>query len=183
MRKTRCKACRSSCRTHTPFCIGRLASELPGAPKWYITIQALKACPQSGRGTCNACNKRAVEQNGLQVYTDMRLSRDAYQRLINLMTHMWDADMEDMVRLVLPRRASMYKWPAVATMLARQASGRVECRGVAVIRRHGVHNTKCITSVAATFTEIVEGRTDSAWGGFAGASEFLLSKIKPSNHF
>jgi hypothetical protein len=101
----------------------------------------------------------------------MRLSRDAYQRLINLMTHMWDADMEDMVRLVLPRRASMYKWPAVATMLARQASGRVECRGVAVIRRHGVHNTKCITSVAATFTGIADGRTDSAWGGFAVASD------------
>ena len=42
------------------------------------------------------------ERNELQVYTDLRLSQDAYQYLINLTTHKWDADMEEMVRLVLP---------------------------------------------------------------------------------
>jgi hypothetical protein len=61
------------------------------------------------------------ERNGLRVYTDLRLSQDAYQRLINLTTHRWDADMEEMVRLVLSRGAHMCKWPAVATMLDRQA--------------------------------------------------------------
>jgi hypothetical protein len=49
------------------------------------------------------------ERNGLPVYTDLRLSQDAYQRLINLTTHMWDADMEEMVRLVLPGGAHMCK--------------------------------------------------------------------------
>jgi hypothetical protein len=33
------------------------------------------------------------ERNGLQVYTDLRLSQDAYQRLINHTTHMSDAGM------------------------------------------------------------------------------------------
>jgi hypothetical protein len=61
------------------------------------------------------------ERSGLQVYTDMRLSQDAYQRLRNLTTHMWDANMEEMVRLVLPGGAHMCKWPAVATMLDMQA--------------------------------------------------------------
>jgi hypothetical protein len=42
------------------------------------------------------------EQNGLHVYIDLRLSQDAYQRLINLTTHRWDEDMEEMARLVLP---------------------------------------------------------------------------------
>jgi hypothetical protein len=36
---------------------------------------------------------------------------------------MWDEDLEEMVRLVLPRRAQMGKWPAVATMLDMQTEG------------------------------------------------------------
>jgi hypothetical protein len=56
------------------------------------------------------------ERNGLQVYIDLRLSQDAYQRLINLTTHKWDEDMEEMVILVLPRGSQMCKWPAVPTV-------------------------------------------------------------------
>jgi hypothetical protein len=61
------------------------------------------------------------EQNGLHVYIDQRLSQDAYQRLINLTTHKWDVDMEEMMRLVLHGRTHMCKWPAVATMLDKEA--------------------------------------------------------------
>jgi hypothetical protein len=60
------------------------------------------------------------ERNGLQVYTDLRLSQDAYQRLINMTTHKWDEDMEEMVRLVLPGGAQMCKWPNVPTVLETQ---------------------------------------------------------------
>jgi hypothetical protein len=56
----------------------------------------------------------------LQVYTDLRLSQDAYQRLINMITQTWDEDMEEIVRLVLPRDAQMCKWPAVPTVLETQ---------------------------------------------------------------
>jgi hypothetical protein len=59
-------------------------------------------------------------QNGLQVYSDLRLSQDAYQRLINMTTHKWDEDMEEMVGLVLPGGAQMCKWPAVPTVLETQ---------------------------------------------------------------
>jgi CRISPR/Cas system CSM-associated protein Csm2 small subunit len=66
--------------------------------------------------------KEPWERNVLQVYTDMRWSLlNAYQRLINLTTHKWDEDMEEMVRLVLPRGPQMCKWPAVATILDKQA--------------------------------------------------------------
>jgi hypothetical protein len=65
--------------------------------------------------------RELLERNGLQVYADLRPPHDEYQRLINLTTHKWDSDMEEMVRLVLPGGAHMCKWPAVATMLDREA--------------------------------------------------------------
>jgi hypothetical protein len=54
---------------------------------------------------------------------------------------------------------------------AGQASARGERCKVAIIRRYGVHNTGSIACVVATCKEIAEGRADSAWGGFAGASD------------
>jgi hypothetical protein len=62
-------------------------------------------------------------------------------------------------------RGSHFQIVASRSYNARHASESVLCCGAAVIRRHGVHNTGSITSVATTCTEIVEGRTDSAWGG------------------
>jgi hypothetical protein len=58
--------------------------------------------------------------NGLQVFTDLRLSQDAYQRLINVTTHRLDENMEDMVRLVLPEGSAMCKWPAAPIVLEIQ---------------------------------------------------------------
>jgi hypothetical protein len=49
-----------------------------------------------------------------------RLSHDACQRLINLTTHKWDEDMEEMVRLVLLGGAQMCKWHAVPTVVETQ---------------------------------------------------------------
>jgi hypothetical protein len=41
----------------------------------------------------------------LQVNTDIRLSQDAYQRLIKMKTHRLDEDMEEMLKFVWPRGA------------------------------------------------------------------------------
>jgi hypothetical protein len=61
------------------------------------------------------------KRNGLQIYTDLKLPQDAYQRLLNVTTLNRVADIEEMVRLVLPGRAHICKWPAVASMLDMQA--------------------------------------------------------------
>jgi hypothetical protein len=49
------------------------------------------------------------ERNGLHVCMDLRRSQDAYKLLINITTHKWDTDMEEMVRLVLPVGAHIFK--------------------------------------------------------------------------
>jgi hypothetical protein len=102
-------------------------------------------------------------RDGLHVYTDLRLSQ--YRRIINLTTYMWDVDTEEMVRLVLHGGAHMCKWPAVATMLEREAEELGDVGLQTFV--DGVHNTRSITSVAATCTETAEGRTDPTWGSFA----------------
>eukprot|EP00873_Tetraselmis_striata_P040742 jgi/Tetstr1/461006/TSEL_006156.t1 len=45
------------------------------------------------------------------VYTDMKLSQNALQRLINLSSSKWDADMEKVMRTLLPYGNVMIKWP------------------------------------------------------------------------
>eukprot|EP00873_Tetraselmis_striata_P029503 jgi/Tetstr1/449767/TSEL_036832.t1 len=54
------------------------------------------------------------------VYTDLKLSQDAFQRLINLSSSKWDADMEKLVQMVLPYGNLMIKWPSVEDMLKGQ---------------------------------------------------------------
>eukprot|EP00873_Tetraselmis_striata_P007560 jgi/Tetstr1/427824/TSEL_001796.t1 len=51
------------------------------------------------------------------VYTDLKLSQDAFQRLISLSSSKWDADMEKPVQMVLPYGNLMIKWPSVEDML------------------------------------------------------------------
>jgi hypothetical protein len=60
------------------------------------------------------------KKNKLHVYTDLRLSHDAHQRLISLTTHIWDEEMDEMLRLVLPRGAHMCKWQVVTTLFETQ---------------------------------------------------------------
>eukprot|EP00873_Tetraselmis_striata_P038404 jgi/Tetstr1/458668/TSEL_045058.t1 len=60
------------------------------------------------------------EHNAVQVYTDMKLSQDAFQRLINLSSSKWDADMVKLVQMVLPYGNLMIKWPSVEDMLKGQ---------------------------------------------------------------
>eukprot|EP00873_Tetraselmis_striata_P041246 jgi/Tetstr1/461510/TSEL_006616.t1 len=54
------------------------------------------------------------------VYTDLKLSQDAFQRLINLSSSKWDADMEKLVQMVLSYGNLMIKWPSVEDMLKGQ---------------------------------------------------------------
>eukprot|EP00873_Tetraselmis_striata_P039090 jgi/Tetstr1/459354/TSEL_000423.t1 len=50
----------------------------------------------------------------------MKLSQDAFQRLINLSSSKWDADMEKLVQMVLPYGNLNIKWPSVEYMLKGQ---------------------------------------------------------------
>jgi hypothetical protein len=100
-----------------------LASMLANYPELFSAIfkskqfkHVLKAAEESALPAI----KELWEKNGLQVYTDMRLSHDEYQRLINKTTHRWDEDKEEMVRLVLPGGALMCKWHAVPAVLENQ---------------------------------------------------------------
>eukprot|EP00873_Tetraselmis_striata_P012260 jgi/Tetstr1/432524/TSEL_021897.t1 len=54
------------------------------------------------------------------VYTDLKLSQDAFQRLINLSSSKWDADMEKLVQMMLAHGNLMIKWPSVEDMLKGQ---------------------------------------------------------------
>eukprot|EP00873_Tetraselmis_striata_P007231 jgi/Tetstr1/427495/TSEL_017621.t1 len=57
------------------------------------------------------------------VYTDLKLSQDAFQRLISLSSSKWDVDMEKVVQMVLPYGNLMIKWPSVEDMLKVRARG------------------------------------------------------------
>eukprot|EP00873_Tetraselmis_striata_P043013 jgi/Tetstr1/463277/TSEL_008202.t1 len=54
------------------------------------------------------------------VYTELKLSQDAFQRLINLSSLKWDSDMEKLVQMVLPYGNLMIKWPSVEDVLKGQ---------------------------------------------------------------
>eukprot|EP00873_Tetraselmis_striata_P035428 jgi/Tetstr1/455692/TSEL_042500.t1 len=64
--------------------------------------------------------RKLWEHNAVHVYTDLKLSQDAFQRLINLSNSKWDADMEKLVQMVLPYGNLMIKWPSVEDMLKGQ---------------------------------------------------------------
>eukprot|EP00873_Tetraselmis_striata_P042451 jgi/Tetstr1/462715/TSEL_007679.t1 len=64
--------------------------------------------------------KKLWEHNVVLVYTDLKLSQDAFQRLINLSSSKWDADMEKLVHMVLPYGNLMIKWPSVEDMVKGQ---------------------------------------------------------------
>jgi hypothetical protein len=107
---------------HTPWCI--MAALIVN----YLELLSAILKSKHFKHVFKAAEERAMhairelwERNGPHVYTDLRLSHDAYQRLINLTTHRWNADMEEMVILVLRGGVHMCKWPAVAIMLDMQA--------------------------------------------------------------
>eukprot|EP00873_Tetraselmis_striata_P039004 jgi/Tetstr1/459268/TSEL_004668.t1 len=77
----------------------------------------------SDRRTLRAIRK-LWEHDAVQVYTDLKLSQVAFQRLINLTSSKWDADMEKLVQMVLPYGNLMIKWPSVEDMLKGQGEDR-----------------------------------------------------------
>jgi hypothetical protein len=108
--------------THTPrFILAALPANYPELLNAILQSRHFKHVFKEAEERAMHALRELWERNGLQVYTDLRLSQGAYQQPINLTTHRWDADMEEMVRLVLPGGAHMCKWPAVATMLDMQA--------------------------------------------------------------
>eukprot|EP00873_Tetraselmis_striata_P003671 jgi/Tetstr1/423935/TSEL_001417.t1 len=64
--------------------------------------------------------RKLWEHNAVHVYTDLKLSQDAFRRLINLSSSKWNADMEKVVQMVLPYGNLMIKWPSVEDMLKGQ---------------------------------------------------------------
>ena len=88
---------------HTPrFILGALLANYPELLSAILQSKQFKHVFKAAEERALHAIRDLWERNGLQVYTDLRLSQDAYQRLINLTTHKWDEDMEEMVRLVLP---------------------------------------------------------------------------------
>jgi hypothetical protein len=104
---------------HTPrFVLATLLENYPELLSAVLKSKHFKHVLKTAEERAMHAIRELWEQNGLHVYTDLRLSQDACQRLINLTTHWWDADMEEMVVL---GGAHMCKWPSVATMLDMQA--------------------------------------------------------------
>eukprot|EP00873_Tetraselmis_striata_P019742 jgi/Tetstr1/440006/TSEL_028367.t1 len=67
------------------------------------------------------------------------LSQDAFQRLINLSSSKWDADMEKLLHMVLPHGNLMIKWPSVEDMLKGQG---VELAAAGLSTTEDMHDIK-----------------------------------------
>eukprot|EP00873_Tetraselmis_striata_P000068 jgi/Tetstr1/420332/TSEL_011453.t1 len=103
---------------HIPrFILGVLLANYPELMASVLEPKQLKHHLKAVERRTLVAIRKLWEHNAVQVCTDMKLSQDAFQRLINLCSSKKDADMEKLVQMVLPYGNLMIKWPSVEDML------------------------------------------------------------------
>eukprot|EP00873_Tetraselmis_striata_P024501 jgi/Tetstr1/444765/TSEL_032613.t1 len=121
---------------HTPrFILGALLANYPELLAPILESEQFKHHLKAAERRTLLAIRKLWEHNAVQVCTDLKLSQDAFQRLINLSSSKWDADMEKLVQMVLPYGNFMIKWPSVEDMLKGQGE---ELAAVGLITTEGI---------------------------------------------
>eukprot|EP00873_Tetraselmis_striata_P041695 jgi/Tetstr1/461959/TSEL_000614.t1 len=95
---------------HTPrFILGALLANYPELLVSILESKQFKHHLKAAERRTMLTIRKLWEHNAVQVYTDLKLSQDAFQRHINLSSSKWDADMEKLVQMVLPYGNLMIK--------------------------------------------------------------------------
>eukprot|EP00873_Tetraselmis_striata_P041172 jgi/Tetstr1/461436/TSEL_006545.t1 len=87
---------------HTPrFILGALLANYPELLASILESKQFQHHLKAAERRTLLASRKLWEHNAVQVHTDLKLSQDAFQRLINLSSSKWDADMEKLVQMVL----------------------------------------------------------------------------------
>eukprot|EP00873_Tetraselmis_striata_P002344 jgi/Tetstr1/422608/TSEL_013414.t1 len=95
---------------HTPgFILGALLANYPELLASIMESKQFKHHLKATERRTLVAIRKLWEHNAVHVQTDLKLSQDAFQRLISLSSSKWDADMEKLMQMVLPYGNLMIK--------------------------------------------------------------------------